>query len=199
MPKIVVRHKIYGRIYIISNKKNSKLYVGQTTSRNSRIRFYAHASRLGTANSAIRFAMRKYGSDCFSIKDVYLAFTKDGLDRAEIELISCLNTLSPKGYNLREGGANGKHSMATRKKISARQVGRVVSAETRAKISATLIGVPHSDEWFRKNTGLKRSEQFCAGLSKRHKGVPKSDAHRAALSAAQHRFLERKRIEQGTP
>ncbi len=87
-----------GYIYVLKNKVNSKLYVGQTTQK-PEIRIKSHLRE----KFIIGNAMRKYGIDNFN-KFVYRDIPEEMLDIYEIELIKKLKTLSPFGYNLTEGG-----------------------------------------------------------------------------------------------
>ena len=55
--------------------------------------------------------------DDFEFKLLIICFDED-MNTYEIEYIRKYNTLVPSGYNLREGGNNGKHHEETKKKIS---------------------------------------------------------------------------------
>lgn len=88
-------------IYLITNKKNGKQYVGQTT-RTLRERKLEHARKNGIVGKAIR----KYGKENFDIKQIDSADSVELLNQKEIDWIEKLDTKSPYGYNLCNGGDN---------------------------------------------------------------------------------------------
>lgn len=71
-----------------------------------------------------------------------------------------------------------KHSPEARARMSAAQKGKIISSETRAKLSALNKGKPSPQR------GQKRSPELCAKLSAAHKGKPLSPKHRASLCIA---------------
>ena len=102
------QERIIGYIYCITNKVNGKQYVGQTTQTIER-RFIQHRSdaRTGRRNSIIHNAIRKYGEENFTTEEIDSASSIDELCEKEIYWIAKLNTLTPNGYNLTEGGEGG--------------------------------------------------------------------------------------------
>ena len=101
-------------IYKITNKINGKLYIGQTT-RTIERRFRDHCT---SSKSAISLAISKYGKENFSIEVIYEASSLEELNIKEIEFIKQFNSISPNGYNLREGGDNSSFGEETRKRMS---------------------------------------------------------------------------------
>jgi hypothetical protein len=80
--------------------------------------------------------IKEYGQKAFSIRVLQECGTQEEADTAEQHYIESLNTKSPNGYNLRDGGIHGKQAPETivlHKK-------KVYSAETRAKLSAAHRG-----------------------------------------------------------
>lgn len=92
------------RIYCITNLSNGKRYIGQTT-QTIRDRWAQHCTRTGCR--ALARAISKYGVDAFSIREIATAESQDELNRIERFWIAHLNTLSPNGYNLTDGGGSG--------------------------------------------------------------------------------------------
>lgn len=88
----------YGIVYCIENQINGKKYIGVTT-RTVHQRFAEHC----VANSVIGRAIRKYGSDNFSIHVVDRADNQAELFRLEKEWIKNQGTYS-NGYNSTIGG-----------------------------------------------------------------------------------------------
>lgn len=96
-------------IYKITNIITNKNYIGYT-SRTIARRFYEHKwealNREDTNNTSYLYAsMRKYGTDCFIIEELF-NFEEEEYCWEELEkyYIKEYNTLSPNGYNLLGGG-----------------------------------------------------------------------------------------------
>lgn len=96
-----------GYIYIISNKKNGKQYIGQTL-KDVHTRFIGHCSN--NPHTYIDRAIQKYGQDNFVVEQIERIVGKDRedvketLDYLEKFYIDKFNTLSPSGYNVDTGG-----------------------------------------------------------------------------------------------
>ena len=114
----------YGCIYRISNSSNEKVYIGQTTAKNPNTRWMNHKqhAKHNYGRSCIKLvrAMRKYGIDTFSFEIMQYADSKDALDTLEYRYIRDLDTIK-NGYNLKDGGSNGKMSEETKRKMSETQ------------------------------------------------------------------------------
>lgn len=103
--------KYEGYIYKITNNINNKVYIGQTTQTVS-VRFKQHINDARThhTNMYIHRAIEKYGSDNFSIEELYNFCCNTGeellqkLGETEQECIKKYNSLCPNGYNLTKGG-----------------------------------------------------------------------------------------------
>src|SRR4029077_9072076 len=128
--------------------------------------------RTGHCTKLVR-AIVKHGVENFSIAPLVTTFTQEDADVLEYRLILEHGTIL-NGYNLREGGSHGSLSAETRARMSAAHKGRVVSPETRAKITATLTG--------RKNG--PRSDETRKKISDAHRGRTASAATKSRLSAA---------------
>lgn len=110
-------------IYKITNLLNGKSYIGQTR-QNVKARWYRHKNAWKKRwPSCIGLAIKKYGQKNFSITILDNAKNLDDLNTLETHYIRALNTMGPFGYNLTSGGDS-----------------RVLSVETRLKISKTLLG-----------------------------------------------------------
>ena len=88
------------------------------------------------------------------------------------------------------------HTAETRAKISAAQVGKTLSADTRAKMSAVRRGRSQSSEWVAKRTaaitGLKASEQTRA--KQRARWAAYTPVERAAIGARMSAGKRRKKV-----
>ena len=134
---------IFGRIYIISNDVNEKLYIGKTT-KSIEKRFKQHAR----TDSAIGSAMRKYGIEHFQIGVIENCYTSEQLNACEVFWIAMLNTKVPNGYNLTDGGDGTVN----------------LSEESRVKISAAQLGNKHG-VGNKSNTGRKLPAEQCEKMS----------------------------------
>ena len=108
---------------------SGKLYIGQTI-RPIKKRFEDH-QRKSNGCSAISSAIKKYGWENFE-KDWYECPDED-LNFDEELLVREMGTLSPNGYNLKEGGGNGKDSEETKRKKREAQLGKKNSEESKQK------------------------------------------------------------------
>lgn len=124
------------------NKINGKIYIGQTgTSVNKRWQ-----NGKGYKGCLLfERAINKYGWDNFEHIIVADNLTKEESSKMEKDLIALYHSNNPqKGYNISIGGESGSvgvpRSDEHRKRISEAQTGKVMSQETRNKISSALKG-----------------------------------------------------------
>lgn len=166
---IYISNKLYyGVIYIIKNKINNKVYVGQTTNKygfNGRYNYkgvgiervynyYKTYSKHGRfVNNYLFNSIIKYGINNFEVIEVFdKAVSKFELDMKEIHWINYFDSVEH-GYNNNDGGSNGMASDETRHKLSIAAKNRIYSDETRNKISKRtkgegnpMYGKRHSNE-----------------------------------------------------
>ena len=126
-----------GIIYKVTNIINGKVYIGQTTrSLKKRKKEHKYDAAKTCYNSHFHNAIRKYGFNAFKWKIIADTYDRDMLNFLEAFFIDLYNsTNKDKGYNIKEGGKNGKLSNETKKKMSESQKGKVLSEETKKKIS----------------------------------------------------------------
>ncbi len=101
---------------------SGKSYIGQTV-RTFNERWSKHITNAFSQDPSCRAlaeAIKKYGEKAFK-KEILVNCTDAELDEYEIEMIEKYNTLSPNGYNLREGGITTKYSEESKKKMSETQ------------------------------------------------------------------------------
>ena len=125
-------------IYIIENIINNKIYVG--ISSDPERRWYDHCKPCKRWKSIISNSINKHGRDKFELIILEKCNDLNSAHEQEKYWIKELNTISPNGYNLREGG----------------EAGGIPSFETRQKMSKTRLGV---------KTGIPRSEEFKQKMS----------------------------------
>lgn len=126
-------------IYLLTNKINGKIYIGQT--------WRALERRIGKNGNGyerctyLHNAIMKYGVENFeySILDSS-AEDQINADRLEKEYIEKYNSTDPSiGYNLMSGGKGCRHSDESKAKISASLMGHPVSDETNKKRTDTIM------------------------------------------------------------
>ena len=149
-----------GYIYTITNTTNGKILVGQTAQEKAHSRWLGHLSELRRgvhSNPHFQNAYNKVGEDVWKFGVIDEATSLERLNELEDHYIVEYDTRDPgKGYNIREGGLNGRPSEETRKKMSKAQRGRKHSEETRRKMSEAHKGKKYSVEHRRKISEAKK-------------------------------------------
>ena len=189
-------------IYKIENLINGKVYIGK--SKNIENRWRTHKKELNNnshCNKHLQNAWNKYGKENFKF-EVIEECSMDLLDKQEIYWISEYNSNC---YNLTKGGDGVVEPLPevidkmrnsliayyqdnpvpeeTRKKLSIAGKGRIVSEETKRRISETEKGWQPSIETRLKMSisakGKKLSEETKEKISNFQKGrpKPKTEAH----------------------
>ena len=168
-----------GFIYKITNTTNGKSYIGQTIQKPKK-RFNSHFSQSNCP--AIHNAIQKYGRDAFTVEILHEVLDIF-LDDLEISEIKRHNTLAPNGYNLDGGGnANKVMSDQTRKKISEANKGRKHTPETRQKMSNKKLSPEHRKKISNAKKGKTLSPAARQKLSVANKGRTFSPETRQKIS-----------------
>lgn len=154
-------------IYSITNIINHKKYIGQSVDIKRRFRDHRWALRHNKhENDHLQKSFNKYGIDCF-VFEVICECTQENIDELERYYIEYYDaTNSDKGYNYETGGVINKkasdglinkfkqtrackenngmygkhHSEETKALMREAALGRVLSQETKDKLSASHIG-----------------------------------------------------------
>lgn len=138
--------KRYGIIYKITNKINGKIYIGQTIKKYGFKQRYSYNLAKNTRNLHLKSSIEKYGIENFEIIEEFdIAYSKEELDNKEKYWISYYKSNNNKyGYNLQDGGSNGKPTQEVRNKMSKNNpkylLGKHHSEETKKKIGDRLRG-----------------------------------------------------------
>lgn len=184
-------------IYLITNIITKKAYVGM--SKNSEKRFDKHKrNAISGVNRRLYDSMRKHGIENFKMEVIDFAETRDIAAEKERLWIASLGTLMPNGYNMTAGGDGGYTlSSWTEEEINAlyrrqglSRAGRVVSDETRNKISEKHKGKVISEEQRQKirktllEKGISPPDKFkwCAGQVGAFTGRSHSEQTKRKLS-----------------
>lgn len=181
-------------IYLITNRINGKQYVGMTT-RGYNLRFEEHLRQAKTDKYKIGLhgAIKKYGACQFDVSLIDTANSIEDLCEKEIHLINQFNTMAPNGYNLKSGGYDGFYAYNVLTNMSRKSSGKVISAETRAKISKAHKGRPRTKCQIDSVRNRSIGNKYCLGrkLTDEHKtkismgnsGKVRSDETKSLLSS----------------
>lgn len=172
-------------IYLLTNTVNNKIYIGQTW-----LELHIRMGKNGGnySNSTYLYsAINKYGSDNFKYTVLAEVATQEEADILETKYIEQYRSMEKDiGYNIKTGGSAGRHSEETKRKISATEMGKTASIETRERMSKSQKGLkkpPHTQEWkdansiFMKN---RHANNVHPMMGKHH-----SEESKAKISAAQ--------------
>jgi len=131
-------------IYLITNKINNKKYVGQSS--NTEERWYRHSVDYKRLTDRYLYrAMNKYGFDNFYFEVIEENIPIEYIGEKEIYYIKYFNTKAPNGYNMTDGGEGSFN--------------RVISNETKEKISKSLKGKKLSEET-KKKMSVRNQERY---------------------------------------
>ena len=194
-------------IYKITNKLNGKVYIGQSRDIDARWRQHINAKD----DVLIHNAIKKYGKENFSF-EVLLECPAEMLNDWERDMIALYDCISPKGYNLTEGGGGCKCSEETKIKMSNARKGKtpwnkgktnIYTEETLLKMSELKKGKNLSEEHKRKisesmkgihikkkkkikisesKKGTHFSEETKKKMSEARKGIPLSEETKIKIS-----------------
>jgi group I intron endonuclease len=152
-------------IYKIINNINNKLYIGQTWN-SIESRFFDHKKPSSKNCIKLRRAFNKYGSNNFTIILIECCDDQIQADALEAFYIRRYNSIE-NGYNIQPGGSHGKHSEETKKKIGDAHRGKIMSEDSKKKISVATSGENHHHygipTW---NKGISPNEETKDKLSK---------------------------------
>lgn len=157
-------------IYVIRNSVTGDAYYGSAVNLRRRSQTHASALRNGRhGNARLQHSWNKHGEAAFTFA-VLAVLERDELLATESRLLAA-HVGRPDCYNVAKVAAapmaGRKHTPASKARIVEYLTGRTASDATRAKMSEWQKGQPRPDGW--------KAVQ---------KGIPKSEAHRAAIAAA---------------
>lgn len=160
-------------LYVVTNLVNGKRYIGITVDFERRRKEHI----AGKGSLLVYRAIQKYNLNNIEF-DPLVEGPDKWIENFEIRMIASLETFGPKGYNLTAGGEGGS-------------LGRVVSKETKQKLSEALQGIkrgPHSLEHKEKisesHRGKVLSKETKQKMSVAHEGKVFSKETRRKISEA---------------
>ena len=165
-------------IYTIRNVSNGKVYVGSSKKMSKRWAEHRRALDKGIHHSLkLQRAWSRYGSEVFVFEVVEVVNNPGDLLCREQDWIDRFTSSGPSGYNV-----CGKAGST---------IGRVCSAEARAKMSARKVGTKRSlaarEKQSKAMLGVRKSDEHKRNISAGQKGKSIPDATRRAVSAANSR------------
>ena len=173
----------YGIVYCYKNVINQKVYVGQTTQSLEK-RHVEHVAaardpRKRGYNCSFQRAIRTHGIHKFKKTVLFVAFDRDALDNAEIELIASYESLDKtKGYNLAYGGSkSGMHTEETKRKIS--EASKVLWTKPEHRALMSEVG--------KKNYRYLQTPESHIKSGLTRSGRPLTDKMKAAVSRLSHK------------
>lgn len=109
-------------IYLITNLKNNKKYVGQTVDFVRRMRQHQTQDQ-----QLIDKKIQQYGVKNFSFQILEDNLTQDEANEKEKYYIQYFNTLIPNGYNIHSGELNGRAKLTKDDVIKIRELHKTLS------------------------------------------------------------------------
>jgi group I intron endonuclease len=144
-----------GFIYVITNMKTGKKYVGKTM-RDVHKRWAEHKrfgkKGLGKCRRLVN-SIHKHGLEYFKFQIMCVCFD-EALKSLEMYYIQKLGTLAPHGYNLTEGGEGGACSEETRMKFR-----KPKSVLTRLRMSESAKQRPPMSQETRQKIRLPKKRE----------------------------------------
>lgn len=152
---MAIKYKIRDGIIYIQTSPSDKKYIGQTI--NQPMRFKKYKSHCGN-NPHHTNALCLYGYSAFTIQ--IFKVPEFLLNAVEKSLIKYYQTTDPsKGYNKKEGGANGRPTKETKNKIRNSTLGKKnhFFGKTHTKDAKRRIGIAHLGNTYR--VGIKHTKE----------------------------------------
>lgn len=166
-------------VYLITNKINEKIYVGQT-SQALKQRWSRHQKPYPHRRKSYLYnAIIKYGKENFEVISLVTVQTKQEMDFYEKALIKFLDARNPAiGYNLTDGGGmlGFKLSEETKQKMS----DHIKSEEHCKRISQAKMGN-------KSRTGMKDTPESIKKRADSLRGIKLSAEHIRSLKVGSHR------------
>lgn len=166
-------------IYCAIHRESLRCYVGSSFNLRSRRHSHLSNARRGSLN-AFHSALRELGFDSFDFEILEIC-DKSLLVERESFWIKFFNSASEKGFNtckLPTGNFPNKMSEVTKRKISLANKGKIVSEETKKRMS----DAQKLSQRLNPRSGRVASELTRMRIGAAHKGAIFSEEHRRKLS-----------------
>lgn len=136
--------EIYEISVVIDGEIYNKFYIGQSWM-GVKLRFLDHRKDKKGDCPKLFNAMNKYGRENFYTKAILTVRTQKDADFFEDYFIKEYDSIN-NGYNIKEGGSNGKMTEESKRKISEANKGHKVSEATRFAVSLAHKGIALTEE-----------------------------------------------------
>lgn len=138
-------------IYMIQNKVNGKIYIGQSVDIEYRWKIHKRELRNNHhKNDHLQSACNEYGEDNFEFTIICECDESQLNTMEEYYIFELMSYDRRIGYNKNYGGGSGLPTEETRQKIGKLHKGKIVSEETRKKLSKINKGKTLSEEHRKK-------------------------------------------------
>lgn len=195
-------------VYAIRNITNGKCYIGGSSNIRMRWNSHTYCLRKNKHHSPkLQAAWNLFGANQFQLIIIEEVKGHDQIVTREQHWIDCENAVSD-GYNVCPSAADMSgfiFSDQSRAKISASLIGNTYtrgykhSLETRAKVTAAGMGRKHSAETIKKMSDIKKGKVFSEETRKRLSDAAKNRVYspetRAKMSAARMGVKRGKRLD----
>lgn len=153
-------HKNIYTVYKVTNKVNSKIYIGYTKF-TAEERWKDHVGNRNVKNYHLSCAIRKYGADSFAIETLWQSrSSKAAKDTEKLLIAEYKSHLRDVGYNLTMGGEGESKTPEVRERIAETNRGQKRSAEAIQKMSKKKKGIIYEEKNLRLMLELK--EKGCS-------------------------------------
>lgn len=182
------------KVYMHTNKINSKKYVGITCQKGSRRWRYDGYGYKGSYY--FYSAIQKYGWQNFETTILEIGLSKEEAEKREIELIKYYDTTNKsKGYNITKGGnIIGNHSEEVRKIMSEKAKKRPIDYAKIRKMQEINRGRTLSEEQRKmmseQRKGKKLSKKHVESIRKSHIGYIHPEEQKRKISSSLKKFYE---------
>lgn len=152
-------------VYIIVNKINGKIYIGQTTKNNP--------NYMGSGKIIMR-SIKKYGRKNFVKIILETCHNQNHMNEREIYWIKFYDSTNrDKGYNISKGGNGGNLGSLVNQKLSMRSKNQVVVKDK----NGNIFRINKNDPRFLKGELVG----VCKGIMAYNKGIPMSEEQKEKL------------------
>lgn len=193
LAKLFTGHKNEIRIHYIYkiSFSNGKSYVGQSVDPSARWKAHKNEAEYITNNIGYKTDMlvdgmlAKYGINNSIFEVLYKCHGQQATNDMETEAVKIHRShVSENGYNISRGGWNSEKSPETRAKISATLMGRKIPRDIVERGASKRRGRKQPVGWISPRTGSKDSEELKKKKSEARVGMVYTEEHKANISKA---------------